>query len=230
MNRTRPLFLLLGLLVSPSVKAEDPVDIGALKNAEIQVVQKALYSMDDKHEFTMAGGLIPFDPYTLGTKVQLSYASHATNSKAWEVQVGAGFGFKKATYKTLDSPAYGKVPEAYRYLGSITGGILWSPIYAKMNYKGQRVFHHDVYIPAVAGVTVEQTVDRNLVASALKRLSFAPTVGAGLGVRVFLHNGSALRVELRDDWMLQHRAGSDTWAIKQNVGLHIGYAAISDGK
>ncbi|MEE2751957.1 MAG: hypothetical protein VX519_11045 [Myxococcota bacterium] len=230
MNRTSSLFLFLGLLASPLAQAEDPVDIGALKNSEIQVVQKALYAMDDTTEFTMAGGLSPFDPFTLGTKVQLSYASHTTNSRAWEVQVGAGFGLKKATYKTLDSPAYGKVPEAYRYLGSITGGILWSPIYAKMNYKGQRVFHHDVYIPAVAGVTVEQAVDRNLVASALERLSFAPTVGVGLGVRVFLHNGNALRVELRDDWMLQHRGGSDTWALKQNVGLHIGYAAISGGK
>ena len=228
MNRTS--LIALGLLVSPLAFAQDPVDLGVLRDREVQVVQRRLYAMKNATEITASVGVIPFDPYTIAPKAQLSYGKHSSESMAWEVQAGAGYGLKNATYRTLDSPAYGKVPEAYRYLGSVTGGVLWTPIYAKMNYQGQRVFHHSLYVPAVIGATVEQTVDENLVANTVDRFSVAPTLGLGLGARIFLHDGKAVRIELRDDWMLQKRNGSDTWAIKQNVGIHVGYSLISGGK
>ena len=216
----------LSLLLSPLAMAQDPVDLGVLKDSEIQVVQRRLYALEDSSEVTAAAGVLPFDPYTIAPKVQLSYTRHKSESMAYEVQVGAGYGLKNATYRTLDSPAYGKVPEAYRYLGGLTAGLLWSPIYAKMNYQGNRIFHHNVYAPAVVGVTVEQTVDPNLVADSLDRYAIAPTLGAGLGIRIFLHDGGALRVELRDDLMLQKRSGSDTWALKQNANVHVGYSML----
>ena len=226
MKSIRTIALGLGLLLAPRAQATDPVDLGLLRNSEIQVVQRRLHPVEDRTEVGVFLGVLPFDPYTIAPKFQLTYGHHLSQTLGWEVQLGGGYGIANQTYRTLDSPAYGKVPEAYRYLGSLTGGLEWTPIYAKFNWKGERVFHHDIYFPLIAGVTVEQTVDSNLVGTALDRMAISPTLGVGVGSRVFLHRQLNLRIELRDDWMLQHRAGTDTWALKQNLGVHVGLTRL----
>jgi hypothetical protein len=77
-----------------------------------------------------------------------------------------------------------------------------------------------VYIPVVAGVTFEQ------LAWGEKYLAVSPTLGLGVGVRVFQAGGGAVRIELRDDMLIQNRKQSGTTAFKQNVGLTIGYSAL----
>ena len=222
MNIKKILGITLASLTSLSVAAQDPIDIGTLRNEEIQVVQRRLYEKADQTEMGVQLGVLPFDPYTIAPKVQLTYGHHDSESRAWEIQMGFGYGFANQTYRTLDSPAYGKVPEATRYLMSITGGYQFSPIYGKVSLNGERVFHHDIYFPVVAGVTIEQTVDEHINSSFSERLAIAPTIGAGIGARVFLHYNRVLRLEVRDDVMLQYRAGSGTWALKQNLGVHVG--------
>ena len=208
--------------------AEDPVDLGVLKDSEIQVIQKRLHPKSGKTEMGGQLGVIGNDPYTVAPKVQLTYGAHSSETRGWEVQLGLGYGIPNGHYRLLDSPAYGKVPEATRYLGSITGGLTFSPLYAKFTQDGQKVFHHNIYFPVVAGLTVEQTVDRNLNEDALARFALAPTVGIGLGARVFLHNNMVLRVEMRDDLMVQFRTGTGTWNFKQNIGVHAGITLLGD--
>lgn len=208
--------------------AEDPVDLGVLKDSEIQVIQKRLHPKSGKTEMGGQLGVIGNDPYTVAPKVQLTYGAHSSETRGWEIQLGLGYGIPNGNYRLLDSPAYGKVPEATRYLGSITGGLTFSPLYAKFTQDGQKVFHHDIYFPVVAGLTVEQTVDRNLNEDALARFALAPTVGIGLGARVFLHNNMVLRVEMRDDLMVQFRTGTGTWNFKQNIGVHAGITLLGD--
>jgi len=204
--------------------AQETVDLGTLRNEEIRVVQKVLYPKKDRTEVGFQFGATAFDPYMKAPKLQLTAAKHNSESLAYEVQIGAGYGIGTNTYRELSGPAYGVAPEAYRYLGSVTAGVTWSPIYAKMNYQGQRVFHHDIFIPVVAGVTVEQ------LAWGEKYLAFAPTVGVGVGARVFRSDGLAIRIELRDDIMAQNRKQSGTLAIKQNVGIHVGVTKFGDKK
>ena len=213
---------------SQSALADNPVDLGVLQNQDIQVIQKRLHPKDGRTEMGVQLGVLPFDPYTIAPKAQLTYGKHTAEDRGWEVQVGLGYGFANGNYRLLDSPAYGKVPEATRYLGSITGGLTFSPIYARMSANGEKVYHHDIYIPVVAGLTIEQTVDKHLNEDALARFALAPTVGAGVGARVFLHNDMILRVEIRDDFMLQFRTGTGSWNFKQNIGIHAGITLLGD--
>lgn len=226
MNTKICLSLIACFGFSSTAFAEDPVDLGVLKDSEIQVIQKRLHPKSGKTEMGGQLGVIGNDPYTVAPKIQLTYGAHSSETRGWEVQLGLGYGIPNGHYRLLDSPAYGKVPEATRYLGSITGGLTFSPLYAKFTQDGQKVFHHDIYFPVVAGLTVEQTVDPHLNEDALARFALAPTVGVGVGARVFLHNDMILRVEMRDDLMVQFRTGTGTWNFKQNIGVHAGITLL----
>lgn len=216
----------LSTTMSQAALAQDTggetVDLGVLQDAELHVVQKMLFTKEGKTEVSASAGLVPFDPYTTAPKVELTFGKHLSEALSWGVQLGLGYGLKSRAYRELDSAAYGKVPEAYRYLGSITAGVQLSPIYAKMAWQGERIFHHDIYIPVVAGLTVERLAEPQLAQNTLESFAFGPTVGAGIGARVFLPSGNMLRIEGRDDIVVQRRQASDSWRVKQNFGIYVG--------
>ena len=241
------------LLGAPALAQDDttlatPLDLGVLQQSEMHVVQKMLYSKEGKSEVSVTAGLVPFDPYTTAPKAQLTFGRHLSESLGWEIQLGLGWGLKSRTYRELDSAAYGKVPEAYRYLASLTAGVQISPIYAKMAWQGEKIYHHDIYIPVVAGLTFERLVEpqlaappveahprgptlgligllepmRQLAATPFEANAWGPPVGTGLGARIFLPSGQMIRIEARDDVVIQRRPASDTWRVKQNFGIHVG--------
>ena len=49
-------------------------------------------------------------------------------------------------------------PDAYGFLGSVMADFQWSPIYAKMNVAGKRIYHHDVFFTAGLGGTLERAI------------------------------------------------------------------------
>lgn len=217
------LMLAGALLSSPEAHAQDTLDLGTLKNEEITVVQKLLYPKTDKTEIGFQLGALVFDPYMVAPKAQLTVGKHRSESLEIEGQLGFGYGIGTRAYRELGGDALGVRPEAYRYLASASAGVNWSPIYAKMNVNGERVMHHDVYIPIVANVTLER------LAWGEQFFAVSPGVGIGLGIRVFQGEGSAIRIELRDDILVQPRKQSGTVALKQNVGLHVGFSRFTGG-
>lgn len=213
------------LLLSASLAlAADPVDVGVIKNSDIKVVQKVLYSKDGKLEIGAGLGGMPFDGFTFAPQLALSGATFFSDTVGVEVQVGGGYGFKTARYKTLEGPAYGVAVEAYRYLASVEGDVQWSPIYAKMNLFGKRILHHEYYVLAGAGVTLEQSVLPEA------NIAIAPTLPIGVGVRVWAGKNLAIRGEIRDNLMIEHRAQTETTAFKQNVALTLGVGFFNGGK
>ena len=126
-----PLFTLLWLITT--AMAQDPVDLGVIKNSDIRVVQKLLYPKLNRTEIGVHLGIMPFDAYLVTPNLQLSYLSHRSERLAWGGVAGGGFGLKSATYQEMESPTYGVAPAVYRYLGSVLGGSQYSPVYGKMN-------------------------------------------------------------------------------------------------
>lgn len=183
--------LLASLFWISTADAQETIDVGALQNSDFKVVQKQLYDKQNLREVAIHGGLMPFDAFSVTPKLDVTYANYTSDTMAWEVAVGAGYGLKNANYKQLEGPAYGIEPDVYRYLTSIIGDLQWAPIYAKMAMNGENIFHYDVYGIGGGGLTVEQSFLPD------KDLSFAPTITAGIGSRIFLANGSTLRVQLR---------------------------------
>lgn len=210
---------LAGLLVSTSAYAQDtatPVDLGLLRDSELSVVQKRLYPMAKRTELGVHVGIMPFDAYTFAPFARGTFALHRTESFGLELMVGGGWGFKNAAYRELESPAYGIEPEAYRYLGQAHLGIEWTPAYAKLNWRGKRIYHHNFYLLGGAGLTVEQLIIPS------HDMAFGPGGSVGVGLRVFRGKAGSIRFELRDDIFVQSRNLTGTAAVKQNVSLSVG--------
>lgn len=215
--------MLLSLVASLAFAAE-PVDIGVLKNSDLRVVQRVLYTKEDRTELGAALGVMPFDPFTVAPQLAVSGTLHLSEKIGVEARIGGGYGLKTGNYVELEGSTYGVAYEAYRYLASLEVGLQWTPIYAKMNLGNGTILHHDVYLLAGAGATLEQSVFPS------GDLAVAPTVPVGVGARVYLNPNTALRVELRDSIMAQYRAQSATWGLKQNTAVSVGVSLFEAAK
>ncbi len=213
--------LAVGLLVAAPASAQETIELGALTDDEINVVQKRLYPKAGRTEIGAHLGLMPFDAFLVTPNLQLSFDLHSNEKLAWSVLVGGGYGLQNSTSRQLASPTYGVVPFAYRYLASALVGAQWAPIYAKMNFDGARVIHFDVYFAARGGVTLERSIVPD------GSFALGPTLSPGIGTRFFVGENTTLRVELRDDVLLERRALTDSWHIKQNAGVTVGLTFFS---
>jgi outer membrane beta-barrel protein len=221
------LLLLAGLVAAPSVAAaQETIDIGVIRNDDITVVQKMLYPKQERWELGFHVGMMPFDAYLFTPNGQISFNHHFTDTLSLSVVAGGGYGLKNATFKELESPAYGAAPYAYRYLGSVLAGVEWAPVYAKMNLNGARVVHYDVYLAGRAGVSNEQSV----IPLDEGGISVGPTLSPGIGARLWLAERSALRIELRDDLQIQRRSVTASTHLKQNANISLGFSILSPPK
>jgi outer membrane beta-barrel protein len=224
MRNALTTLLAAACLVSGPAQATDTVTIGVLDNSDFHVVQKMLYPKGDRTEIGVALGLMPFDAFLTTPNLQLSFDKHIAETLSISVVAGGGYGFKSKTYRTMESAAYGVAPYAYRYLGSVLAGVTYSPIYAKMSLTGTKVMHYDVYGTARAGVSTEQSV---IPAGGF---AFAPTLSLGVGSRVFIKKNTAIRVEFRDDLLLEYRKLTETMHFKQNANVIVGLSLLSPTK
>jgi outer membrane beta-barrel protein len=170
---------------------------------------------------------MPFDGYTTTPVGSVSFTKHKSETLGFEGVLSGGYSLKNFTYRQLESDAYGIQPDAYRYLMSFTGGLQWSPIYAKMNWRGKKVLHHDIYGLAGVGGTLEQAMMPD------RTMAFSPTLALGAGMRVFLNQKSTLRFQLRDEVIYEKRiktADTQGLFIKQNVALTVGYGFVGGKK
>lgn len=208
--------LLASLALAETPPVPGPVDVGVLKNSDIRVVQKVLYTKEDRLELGVSVGVMPFDGYTIAPAVLGSGTLHLSEKVGVELQLGGGYGLKNGVYTQLESATYGVAVEAYRYLASAEAGLQYTPIYAKMNLGNGTILHHDVYGIVGVGATLEQSVFPSA------ELTVAPTLPIGIGTRIFVGPSTALKFELRNNVMAEYRAQSQTWALKQNVAISAG--------
>ena len=215
--------LALALTLTPDASAQDMVDIGVLRNEDIAVVQNLLYPKQERTEVGVHLGLMPFDAYLWTPNAQLSFNKHMQENLSFSLVAGGGYGLKTAAYQEMESPSFGAAPYAYRYLASLLAGMEWNPIYAKLNLDGAHVVHFDVYLAGRAGVTLSESV------IPLKQggMSASPTLSPALGARLWLNEDATLRVELRDDVLLQNRSVTDTWHVQQNMNVTAGMTFFS---
>jgi len=216
------------LLMTSLALATDPVDLGVLKNSDIQVVQRRLYSQEDRLELGAHLSFLPFDLLTVTPQLMLTGAYHFTEGAAIEAHLGGGYGFKTAFFDALGVD--GSLPEAYRYLANGDASFVWTPVYGKINLMGKHILHTDVYLSVGAGATLEQSLlpsdnkangDGKDPAAYL--MTVAPTIPLGIGTHLFLGPSTALRFELRDNLLIEHRIQTDTTWFRQSLGVSGGF-------
>jgi len=211
-------------LAQDAAPAPATVDVGVLKNSDLRVVQKMLYTKEGKTELGLSLAVMPFDGYTVAPALLASGTKHLSEQVALELQVGGGYGLKNGVYTQLESATYGVAVEAYRYLASVEAGLQITPIYAKMNLGNGTILHHDVYGVLGLGATLEQSVFPD------GAITVAPTLPIGVGARIFVNPKTAVKVELRDNLMVEYRAQSQTWGFKQNVAVSAGISFFGEAK
>ncbi|MCB9668210.1 MAG: outer membrane beta-barrel domain-containing protein [Alphaproteobacteria bacterium] len=207
--------------LTSSASAQETIELGRLSDDDITVVQQILHPKTDRSEIGVHLGLMPFDAFVFTPNLQVSYDMHSSEKMAIGLLVGGGYGIQNATSRQLQTPTYGVAPFAYRYLASALVGAQWSPIYAKMNVGGAKVVHFDIYFAGRGGVSLERSVIPD------GSFALAPTVSPGIGSRFFLGDDTTLRVELRDDVLLERRALTSSWNLKQNAGVTVGLTKLS---
>jgi outer membrane beta-barrel protein len=212
------------LLLASLALAAEPLDVGIIQNSDVRVVQRMLYTKANRFELGVHLAAMPFDGFTVTPQLALTGVRHFSEAIGVELQLGGGYGLKTGRYTELEGPAYGVAVEAYRYLASAEVDLQWSPIYAKMNFGGHKILHNDFYGLVGVGATLEQSVFPSA------DITIAPTVPVGIGTRIWLKDNLALRVEIRDNVMVEHRKTSDTVAMKQNVAVSVGLAFLNKAK
>ncbi len=218
------LAALASLAAPHTAAAQEAVEIGVLKEGDLQVVQDVLYPKSGRLEVGAALGWLPFDPLVTAPKAELLLDVHLKEWLGVSVVLGGGYGLKTGRYTDLESPAYGVAPYAFRYLAGALVGVELAPIYAKAALGGAKVVHFDVFFTAHAGATLEQSVIPG------GGLTASPTVALGVGTRVFLKPQLALRIALRDDLVVGWRKLTQSWAFKQNAGITVGLTWLSKPK
>lgn len=219
---TLPLCLLgLSLGISAPALAQQTIDVGVLRDSDIKVVQKMLYPKAKRMELGAALGMIPFDAFTNTPVFGGTFGYHFNETMASELLLTGGIPFKSNAMEQLESPAYGVAPDAYGFMGSVMADFQWSPIYAKMNWQGRKIIHHDVFVSGGLGLVIEES----MLPDQTKAMS--PALGLSLGSRLFVGKGYALRFQLRDDLFRQYRtktADTKAYFLKQNVSFTIGFS------
>ncbi len=208
--------LMLACSISSGAAAQETVDIGVLKNEDINVVQDILFPKKDRLEIGVHLGWLPFDPLVTTPKLEITFDQHLSESLAISAILGGGYGLKTGRYTELEGPAYGVAPYAFRYLAGALVGVEWAPVYAKMALAGSTVLHYDIFGTAHLGATLEQSVIQG------GGITVAPTVALGVGMRLFVKEGLAVRFAVRDDLLVEYRALTSSWRFKQNAGVTLG--------
>jgi len=207
--------------------ASGPVDVGVIRDSDKRVVQKLLYSKEGRLEYGLAAGWMPFDSYTTTPLLAINAGYHFSEGLGAELVIDGGYSLKNFTYKQLESDAYGIQPDAYRHMLGVMADVMWSPVYAKMSWRGKKVLHHDLYGLLGAGGSLEQAMMPD------GSTTFSPGVGLGVGMRIFAGQSGLIRLQLRDDILVQKRvktADTQGTFVKQNVSLTVGYSRLGKAK
>jgi outer membrane beta-barrel protein len=223
------------LLLLNLAYATDPVDIGVLKNSDIRVVQRRLYTQENRLETAFGLGVMPFDLVTITPLGWAGAAYHLSESMALEGRLGGGYGFATPFFNRLG--ADGTLPESYRYLAGVDANFQWTPVYGKISLMGKKVVHSDLYLFAGFGITMEQSMipsdnkaDGEGNDPAVYLLTFAPTIPIGFGSHFFVSDNSAFRLELRDAMLIENRKQTSSTVYRHSIGFQIGYSIYSKKK
>ena len=197
----------LALLLAPSLSlAQSKSDAFAGK---IPPVSAGLYRKADRFEATVSTNLSLNDAFYTKYFLGLKLGYHFTESLSAHAFLAGGLDTKAGSAQVC--PSNGgchaasntemyQVPGNIRFLSGVEGA--WAPIYGKLNIFSERVAHFDLSL--IGGV---DWIDYRKVISSDQATLLggghppnASTLGlhAGLGVRVFLSEWIAARLEFRD--------------------------------
>lgn len=191
------LFAPLLVEVSPSVVRAQCIDeaIRDELNARRRYrgVQERLFKKALRHELSAMGGGYFADMLSASYLVQAAYTFHITE----ELGLEASFAHTRAdseTVRIIEDEIGADVVRLNRPVFVYQAHLLWSIAYGKMRWFGGPISRFDLYLALGGGITDNQTA-RGL------------TFSAGLGIKFYLNDWFALRIDVRDQILRQELLG-----------------------
>jgi outer membrane beta-barrel protein len=206
-------------------------DVGVLRNEDVRVVQKNLFVKKDRPElgFMILGQ--PWDVYVGGVMAGFNLTLNPAEQAGFELMVQGGYGwgtghFRDVSYlgQSAGGALTGLASDAARELLGGSVNLVLSPIYAKLAWGGRRVLHFDVYLTLGGHGFLAQRLDPRAVGangSDLRGLA-GPSLGAGL--KFFLSQKTALKIDLRDHMSFEVREYTGRFTLRNNWQIGIGLA------
>jgi outer membrane beta-barrel protein len=213
-NRFPKALVALLVTVAPAARAAEP---------EKEVVRNRLYRNEGKIEAGAQVGFSLINRLTDHTNFQAVGAYNFTNE--WAAEVFAGYALSKhtsiadqvtgetASVRTATTPRIDDFSSLWELKWNVTAGARWAPIYGKLSLSAELPIHFNFYLAAGAGVagTSRTSVtycqsqtpaqDSNGSVTCLDPLvesRVTPVVQFGAGLRFFVGDHVALRLEARD--------------------------------
>ncbi|MFT5992152.1 MAG: outer membrane beta-barrel protein [Bradymonadia bacterium] len=177
---------------------EGDVDELWAENRTVRVIQRRLYPTDGEFQLTLFMGMIPNDPFANYYPVGLRLGYWLSESVAIELSgsyIGDALSAETDLTEFLtsvDVDAFAQDQQRWR----AGGAVLWSPLYGKFSFLGNKLAHFDWYIGAGVGVVGTENPSSDALGVETAN-TFAPEVTILTGWNLHLHQRWALRLDYR---------------------------------
>lgn len=154
-------------------------------------VQKRKFQMGN--ELRLALGTLPVDPYQKGYSASLSFTRHFNDYWAWEIVQVTGALLTSTDLRDNLIDVFAREPNEFaapRFL--LTTGLELTPLYGKWAFLNDGIVHNSLLVGGYAGVIFG---DRGDLADTIA--DPRPSVGPGLGYRLFFNRTWSARLDWR---------------------------------
>jgi outer membrane beta-barrel protein len=209
------------------VKVEE---VGVLRNEDVRVVQKNLFTKKGHHEIGFLISTTPLDTYVVGLHAGLDVTFNPSERLGIELLVQGGYGFANGHYQdisalgeALGGTLTGLASDTARDLFGGGLNLVWSPIYGKFAWGSRKVVRFDVYGTLGGHGYLAQRLDPPTedVADSLTGHG-GPSIG--LGVKLHLSQAAALKIDVRDNLSIEQRAFTGDVTVRSVFQIGVGIA------
>lgn len=194
--------LVLALAATGKAAEYDPDDSG-----DVAAIQNRTYHLGQEFDFSLS--LLPYDAFYKAVAPEFAYVFHFSDQLAWEaVRVGYALDFDTNLKTQLLN--LGAQPTAFEQVQLfLSSDVIWSPFYVKAATFNRYVIYGEFY--GVLGGGAFKTTQ-----------AWRPAPNFGLGGRLFLNRTLSLRLEVRENLLIE---GSLPSVVDVNLGLGINFGS-----
>ena len=215
------------VMAAPAAHAEDiPTDTSVVdaeldmywaKNRELRTIQKKLYLKDKRHEFTLFSGLIPNDDFfsyvPLGARWNY-YFTEDLGAELWgEYVFESNSDLKEFLEVNTLYAILVEIPQTPNWMAGAS--LLWSPFHGKFALFTTKLVHFDFHVAFGAGVIGTKIIDE---ATKLEDSKVDPSGSFGLGVRMFVNDMFAIRLDYRQ-YLYPASTGGVAYPAEMTLGV-----------
>lgn len=207
-------------VLTPQDQIEKDLALFWGKKREVKVVQRRLFSKDGKLDLTIGGGIIPNDDFLVyylstarvGYHFAESFEVEASGSFAFEQLSGLGDFLRNESDIGLKDA---QIREFIRQFYNIS--VLWSPVYGKVSFLGQKLTHFDVFLGAGLGLMFTEGYESPENPDLQSKSKLAANIA--LGFRWHINNQFSIRTEYRHYFFEKIAANELSTPIGLNLGV-----------